>query len=159
MRRNWADMTATPLAQMAQNLKTTGKRVLIVMGGEFGRRPDDVLDNGGRDGRDHWARGFSWGMLSINQPAFNTTGVGDTGPDGMWTDRSNTRMKHPVQPSALGGMLYRAMGYDVGINNAITIPTSIGNRPPVDVNIANQTPANDTDFVGSGWLLQRFGLA
>ena len=157
IRRNWGDMTDVPLAQMAQNLKATGKRVLIVMGGEFGRRPDNVAA-GTRDGRDHWARGFSWGLFSINQPAFKTTAVGNTGPDGMWTDRSTTKMKHPTQPSAFGGMLYRAMGYDVGNDPNVVVPTPIGNRPPIDINIANGTPANDTDFVGSGWLMQQFGL-
>jgi hypothetical protein len=131
------------------------------MGGEFGRDPNDVQENNNtRDGRDHWARGFSWGFFSINQPLFNTTAVGYTGPMGERTDRTGTPMDHPVQPSALGGMLYRAMGYDVGINNDITVPTPIGPRPPVDVNIVNTpAPVQSSDPVGSAWLLQQFGLA
>src|SRR5277367_5870543 len=102
------------LAQMCANLKATGKRVLILIGGEFGRGPQDVAT--GRDGRDHWGSGFSWALISINQPAFKQTAVGDTGPDGVWTVNTpanplstsgdtSKQLVDPVSPGALGGLL------------------------------------------------------
>src|SRR5262249_41194473 len=66
------------LPEMAANLKATGKRVLVTMYGDFGRTPASV-NGGSRDGRDHWGDGFSIGMLSINQPKFKMTSIGDTG--------------------------------------------------------------------------------
>lgn len=156
IRRVWGDNTDVPLAQMARNLKATGKRVLIVMGGEFGRTPGTVApDSTGarRDGRDHWGSGFSWAMLSINQPRFRTTAVGDTGPDGTWTSRSTTRLVDMVEPSAFGGFLYRALGFRVGTDPATNIRTQAGVRPPVDQAIATATTGG-----GGAWLTDTFGL-
>jgi hypothetical protein len=153
---NWGATTDVAVAQLAMNLKATGKRVLIVMGGEFGRTPDSVLDsnNVARDGRDHWASGFSWGMVSINQPAFRMTAVGDTGPDGMWTRNSTTKLVDPIEPSAFGALLYRSLGFPIGTDPKWNIPTSIGSRPPVDQAIATSTLSG-----GGTWLMQKFGLA
>ena len=60
----------------------------------------------------------------------------------------------PVSPSALGGLIYRAMGFPIGTANQWNVPTSIGSRPPVDTDIANSTARG-----GGTWLMQRFGLA
>src|SRR5581483_7131845 len=89
---NWGDITDVAVSQMAKNLVASGKRVLILMGGEFGRNPDDV--QGGRDGRDHHGDGFSWAALAINQPKFKTTAIGDTGPDGDFMVQTNN-LKDP----------------------------------------------------------------
>ena len=156
VRRSWGDNTDVPLAQMAQNLKASGKRVLIVMGGEFGRTPDTVrpdANNVRRDGRDHWGSGFSWAMLSINQPKFRTTAVGDTGPDGMFRVGASTPLVDTIEPSALGGLIYRAMGLKIGQDPAFNLPTTIGSRPPVDTNHLNLTTSG-----GTPWLMQQFGL-
>lgn len=156
IRRNWGDNTDVPLAQMARNLKASGKRVLIVMGGEFGRTPGTVAPDAAgvrRDGRDHWGSGFSWAMLSINQPRFRTTAVGDTGPDGLWRATSSTPLVDRIEPSAFGGLVYRAMGLKVGQDPAFNLPTTVGSRPPVDINHLNLTTSG-----GTPWLMQRFGL-
>ncbi len=153
----WGGTTDVAIAQMARNLKATGKRVLIVMGGEFGRTPDTVRPDANgvrRDGRDHWGSGFSWAMVSVNQPAFRMTAVGDTGPDGMWTRSSTTRLVDIVEPGAFGTLLYRSLGFPIGTDPRWNIPTAIGSRPPVDQAIANATTAG-----GGTWLMQRFGLA
>lgn len=126
---NWADTTDVPLTQMAKNLKASGKRVLVVMGGEFGRTPNSVAN--GRDGRDHYADGFSWAMLSINQPAFKTTAIGDTGPDGVFTAANNT-MKDPIYPKDLGALIYTTMGFLPGNSPKTDIPTAARAAPPVD---------------------------
>ena len=150
IRRNWGDTTDVAVARMAQNLKATGKRVLILMGGEFGRTPNTSKP----DGRDHWASGFSWAMLSINQPAFRTTAVGDTGPDGTWTVRSATKLVDPVEPSALGGFVYQALGFPIASDPKWNVPTAVGVRPPVDQDIALSTAPG-----GGRWLMQQFGVA
>ncbi|MCO5170524.1 MAG: DUF1501 domain-containing protein [Planctomycetes bacterium] len=154
VQRSWGASTDVPVAEMARNLKATGKRVLVVMGGEFGRTPDTVRPDASgnrRDGRDHWGSGFSWAMLSINQPSFRTTAVGNTGPDGMWTSRSSTRLVDAVQPSAFGAFLYRSMGYAVGSDPATNIRVQTGVRSPVDQALATQaTPG------GGVWLSQQF---
>jgi len=124
------------------------------MGGEFGRTPDTVAS--GRDGRDHHPVGFSWGLLSINQPAFKTTAVGDTGPDGMQTLTSSPTLVDPVYPSAVGGLLYNVMGFPVGTDPKYNVPTGKGSpAPPVDPTYANQ-PA--TTAGSTAWLLSKFGL-
>ncbi len=148
---NWGDAVDPAFAQMAKNLKTAGKRVLCVFMGDFGRTPATVAS--GRDGRDHHPSGFSAGLLSIGQPAFKTTAVGDTGPDGVWTARSATPLKDLVYPSALGGMIYRAMGFPP-TKPAYFIRNAVGNlAPPVD-------PTYQGTAAGQGlWLSQRFGLA
>lgn len=127
--RNWGDITDSAVSAMARNLKATGKRVLIVMGGDFGRTPDTT--NGGRDGRDHYPDGFSWAMLSINQPKFKTNAIGDTGPNGMATARQNT-LKDPIYPKDLGAFIYTNMGFLPGDSPRTDIPTAVRDAPPVD---------------------------
>jgi len=144
---NWGDTTDPAVAQLAQNLKATGKRVLIVMGGEFGRTPDSV--NGGRDGRDHYPDGFSWAMVSVNQPKFKTTAVGDTGPDGL-DNVGNNKIKDPIMPGALGGMIYEALGFPIGTDPKWDVPTAVRNAPPVDRQMA---------LVDAPNLAKNFGLA
>jgi hypothetical protein len=127
--QNWGDTTDPALTAMAKNLKATGKRVLVVMFGEFGRTPDSVA--GGRDGRDHYPDGFSAAMLSINQPAFKTTAIGDTGPDGL-NSVGNNKLTDPMYPKDLGALVYTTMGFLPGNSPATDIPTAIRNAPPVD---------------------------
>jgi hypothetical protein len=141
--RNWGDITDSAVSAMARNLKATGKRVLIVMGGEFGRTPNTTAN--GRDGRDHYPDGFSWAFLSINQPKFKTNAVGDTGPDGMAQARNNT-LRDPIYPKDLGAFIYTNMGFKPGDSPRTDIPTAVRDAPPVDrVN-------------NSGLLLKAFGL-
>lgn len=155
---NWRDTVDSAVAQMARNLKATGKRVLIIMGGEFGRTPQTVAPDAQgvrRDGRDHYPSGFSWAMLSINQPAFRTTAVGNTGPDGLWRVGSATPLVDPIYPGALGGFLYRSLGFAVGTDARTDVPIATGSlQPPVDRTLATSTTPG-----GSVWLQQRFGLA
>jgi hypothetical protein len=125
----WGETVDPAVSAMARNLAASGKRVLVVMGGEFGRTPETVV--GGRDGRDHHPDGFSWALLSINQPLFKTTAIGDTGPDGMWT-RGAGNLKDWLVPAAIGGILYRVLGYPVGSDPRYDIPTRLGVRPPLD---------------------------
>lgn len=153
----WGDTTDKALAQMCRNIKTSGKRVLIVMGGEFGRTPATVAPDAGgvrRDGRDHWASGFSWALLSINQPGFKTTAVGDTGPDGMFRLGATTPLVDPIYPGVLGALIYRSMGFKVGVDAATNVPTVIGSRCPVDQVMATSTARGDAT-----WLMKQFGLA
>jgi len=151
---NWADTVDTAFSQMAQNLKATGKRVLVTFFGEFGRTPNTVAPDAAgvrRDGRDHWPSGFSAALLSINQPAFTTTAVGDTGPDGMWTATSTTPLVDLVYPGALGGMIYGAMGYPPLTS---LVPNAAGqNAPPVDPQYQDASRGNAL------WLAQQFGLS
>lgn len=123
---NWGAITDTAVAQMAKNLKAAGKRVLVMMGGEFGRTPNSV--QGGRDGRDHFPNGFSWACVSVNQPKFKTNAIGDTGPDGMAQGNS----KDPIYPRDIGAFLYKAMGFNVGADVKFDIPTAARMAPPVD---------------------------
>jgi len=102
----WQQELDPGIAGLCSDLAASGKRVLVVVGGEFGRTPTSV--SGGRDGRDHWAGAFSWGLLSINQPDFVSTAIGDTGPDGTWTEK---KLVDPISPSAVGGLLYRVLGF------------------------------------------------
>ena len=128
--QNWGMYINQGLAAMAQNLKATGKRVLVTMCGDFGRTPASV-DGGNRDGRDHWGGGFSIGLLSINQPKFQMTAIGDTGPDGL--RQFNTGMTDPIEPKDLGGMLYRSMGIQIGgADGRFDIPLLARPAPPVD---------------------------
>jgi hypothetical protein len=126
---NWGTITDPAVAQMAKNLKATGKRYLIMMFGEFGRTPASVAN--GRDGRDHNPDGFSAAFLSINQPAFKTTAVGQTGPDGVFTQKAGT-LVDPYYPKDLGAMVYTAMGFLPGNSPTTDVPTAIRNAPPVD---------------------------
>jgi hypothetical protein len=155
---NWGDTIDPAVSQMAKNLKAAGKRVLVVMGGDFGRTPASVAPNASgvrRDGRDHWPSGFSWALLSINQPAFKTTAVGDTGPDGVWTHTSSTPLVDLIYPGVLGGLLYRAMGYPIGTAASWNVPIATGATAcPVDTTMATSTARGNTT-----WLMSQFGLA
>ena len=155
---NWGAVTDPAVAQMAPNFQASGKRVLIVMGGEFGRTPNTVAPDAAgkrRDGRDHHPTGFSWAMLSVNAAKFTTTAVGDTGPDGMNTTTSTTPLVDTIYPGALGALLYRAMGYNVGTDPSTNVPTgSGGSAPPVDATMATSTARGNAT-----WLMQQFGLA
>ena len=70
-------------------------------------------------------------MLSINQPAFKTTAIGDTGPDGM-NSIGNNKLTDPMYPKDLGALVYTTMGFLPGNSPATDIPTAIRNAPPVD---------------------------
>jgi hypothetical protein len=145
IRNNWGAITDQAVARMAKNLEATGKRVLILMGGEFGRTPDTVAS--GRDGRDHFPDGFSWAMVSVNQPRFKTGAWGDTGPDGMWTLRAGN-LVDPTHPRDVGALLYRSLGFDIGHDVAFDVPMNgRPGAPPVD-------RVNDSDA-----LMKYFGLA
>jgi hypothetical protein len=117
------------LAALAQNMKATGKRVLVTMYGDFGRTPASV-QNGGRDGRDHWGTGFSVGLVSINQPKFKMTAIGETGPNG--TLQANN-MRDPIQPADLGAFLYRSLGLQIGrADGSFDVPLLARPASPVD---------------------------
>ncbi len=153
----WGDTTDKAVAQMCKNIKASGKRVLIVMGGEFGRTPQTVAPDAqgvSRDGRDHHASGFSWALLSINQPGFKTTAIGDTGPDGMWRAGAATPLVDPIYPGVLGALIYRSMGFRVGTDAATNVPTTLGARCPVDQGMATSTARGNAT-----WLMQQLGLA
>lgn len=148
----WGANCDPAVAQLATNLKASGKRVLVLMGGEFGRTPRISTDpEAAGDGRDHWYDGFSWGFLSINQPKFKTGAYGSTGPDGLWTQVARGagglpgRLVDPVELGDFGAFIYRALGFQVG-NSAYNVPLSSGYAPPVD-------PTNN-----SSGLLSYFGL-
>lgn len=115
--------------EVARRLKATGKRVLILVGGEFGRKPRDVIVPVPRDGRDHWSDGFSWAVLSINQPKFKTTATGDTGPDGILQGGD---LVDPVRPRDVGAMLYHVLGYPVGEDAELDLPLTVRAAPAVD---------------------------
>jgi len=105
-----------------------GKRVLVLLGGEFGRTPHHVGDNNGHPTREHWASGFTWTLVSINHPTFKSTAVGDTGPDGSFTVGEGNLI-HPDRPSAVGGLLYTVMGFPPG-DSRNHIETIDGLRSP-----------------------------
>lgn len=134
----WRDDTDPLVAELARNLKATGKRVLILMGGEFGRTPETVAN--GRDGRDHWGRGFSWAAIGVNQPKFKTTAIGDTGPDGVFTTKDAT-LVDPISPGGMGAFVYRALGFQVGTDAAFNVPLDVGQGSAVDPSAAfNEGP-------------------
>ncbi|MBA3393088.1 MAG: DUF1501 domain-containing protein [Deltaproteobacteria bacterium] len=148
----WGNNADPAIAQLATNLKASGKRVLVLMGGEFGRTPKIPTDPtilG--DGRDHWREGFSWAFLSINQPKFRTGAIGATGPDGLWTQTSTSagglpgKLVDPVELKDLGAFIYRALGFQVG-TSTYNVPLTSGMAPPVD-------PVNN-----SSNLMSYFGL-
>lgn len=142
--RNWGVYINQGLSEMARNLKATGKRVLVTMYGDFGRTPATV-NNGARDGRDHWGGSFSVALLSINQPKFKMTAIGDTGPEGLlqW----NTGAKDPIAPADLGAFVYRSLGIQVGsADGRFNLPLNARPAPPVDRNNKSQL------------LLETFGL-
>ncbi len=114
LKSTWGDQLDVGLTALCRDLAASGKRVLIAFGGEFGRTPESVKPDAAgdrRDGRDHHPHAFSWGLLSINQPDFVSTAIGDTGPDGLWETGT---LVDPIAPSALGGLLYRVLGFPLG---------------------------------------------
>jgi hypothetical protein len=145
---NWGQSIDQGLMEVVDRIKQTGKRVLILVGGEFGRTPQTVApqaDGTRRDGRDHWPDGFSWGVISVNQPLFTSTAVGDTGPDGTWRE-SQGNLVDPYHPRDLGAFFYRALGFNVGDDPRFHIPLTDRDAAPVDrVNKGDE-------------LLQTFGL-
>lgn len=107
----WSQQLDPGIAGLVKDLAASGKRVLITIGGEFGRTPASVKPDAKgdrRDGRDHWPDAFSWGLISINQPDFVSTAIGDTGPDGLY--KTGTLID-PTSPSAIGGLIYRCLGF------------------------------------------------
>jgi hypothetical protein len=157
---NWGMSVDQGVAEIVTRLKASGKRCLIIMGGEFGRTPNSVNNatlnnqtianaNLGRDGRDHWGDSFSWAVVSVNQPKFKTGAFGFTGPDGNWREQNNdpaTKTVDPVHPRDLGAFVYRSLGFQVGLDVAYDIPLVDREAPPVDrINISTK-------------LMQNFGL-
>jgi len=129
--QNWGQAFDKGVGDLIDRVKATGKRCLIWAGGEFGRQPSDTA--GGRNGRDHWGDGFSWVFISVNQPKFKSSAIGDTGPDGMFRDSQGTLVDR-VQPKDFGGMVYRSLGFQVGSDVAYDIPLNDREAPPVDRN-------------------------
>lgn len=130
IRRNWGQEVDGGVVEVVNRIKASGKRTLIMLGGEFGRSPGGKVP-GGTDGRDHWGRGFSWAMIGVNQPKFKTTAYGDTGPDGLFQGRNNDLIDL-VEPKDLGAFMYRAMGFQVGAQVEYDIPLNDRAAPPVD---------------------------
>jgi hypothetical protein len=130
IRENWGEEVDQGVVEVVNRIKATGKRCLIMLGGEFGRRPDGKVP-GGTDGRDHWGTGFSWAMISVNQPKFKTNAVGDTGPRGIFRARDNNLID-TMEPKDLGAFMYRAMGFQVGIKVEFDVPLNDREAPPVD---------------------------
>jgi hypothetical protein len=148
----WGNNADTAVAQLATNLKATGKRVLILLGGEFGRTPKISTDPTAlNDGRDHWFDGFSWGFLSINQSKFKTGAWGSTGPDGLYSQTSTNaggmpgKLVDACELADFGAFIYRALGFQVG-TTGYNVPLISGMASPVD-------PANN-----SSALMSYFGL-
>ncbi len=133
------------------------KRVLVFMGGEFGRTPHNVVNKDGYDTREHWASGFTWNLVSINHPTFKNTAIGDTGPDGDYT-LADGSLRDPVRPSAIGGLLYTVMGFPP-TDPQFHIDTTVGRRAPVDMAwVKPQSP--DGYFEGNTpWLMEKLGLS
>jgi hypothetical protein len=134
----WANNFDPAIAQLATNLKASGKRVLVLFGGEFGRTPRISTDpTANNDGRDHWFDGFSWGFLSINQSKFKTGAWGSTGPDGLYTQVSRNagglpgKLVDACELADFGAFVYRALGFQVG-NAAYNVPLTTGMASPVD---------------------------
>jgi hypothetical protein len=130
IRRNWGREVDEGVVEVINRIQASGKRCLVLMGGEFGRSPAGKVPRG-VDGRDHWGDGFSWAMVSINQPKFQTGAWGDTGPRGLYRVRDND-LVDPVEPKDLGGLVYRAMGFQVGMKVEYDIPMNDREAPPVD---------------------------
>ncbi len=148
----WGNNFDTAVSQLCANLKASGKRVLILFGGEFGRTPRISPDPAAlMDGRDHWFDGFSWGFLSVNQPKFKSGAWGNTGPDGLYTQVSRNagglpgKLVDPCELADFGAMIYRALGFQVG-SAGYNVPLTTGMASPVD-------PTNN-----SSALMSYFGL-
>jgi hypothetical protein len=140
--RIWGVNVNQGVTALARALKATGKRVLIALYGDFGRTPASV-NGGARDGRDHWGGAFTVALLSINQPKFVMTAIGDTGRDGLL--QYNSGAKDPISPADMGAFLYRAMGIQVG-------------RPEFDLPLLSRPAAPVDRMNRSDLLLRTFGL-
>ena len=146
VRNNWGQSFDRAIAQMCTNLKATGKRYLIFTITDFGRTPGTVAN--GRDGRDHWGGSFSTALISINQPEFKSGAIGDTGPDGLWTEGTTgggaqpDRLVDPFEPAHLGYLIYSAMGIPLfAADGRADVPTPLGrNAPPVARNVVLDVP-------------------
>ena len=159
VQQNWGQTFDRAIAQMAQNLKATGKRYLIFTVSDFGRSPATVA--GGRDGRDHWGASFSVGMVSINQPLFKKTAIGDTGPDALFTAAGTNgegggsvpgALVDPFEPAHLGYLIYSAMGIPMfAADGRADVPTPLGREaPPVDRTVTLQIPTGNAVRFGAG---------
>jgi hypothetical protein len=151
IRNNWGNTFDRAIAGMAANLKATGKRYLIFTISDFGRTPQTVA--GGRDGRDHWGGSFSTALISVNQPAFKTTAIGSTGPNGLFVEGTTGNgnagqldtLVDPFEPGHLGYLIYSAMGIPMfAPDGRADVPTPLGrNAPPVDRTITVQVPTGN----------------
>ena len=143
VRNNWGQTFDRAVAQMVTNLKATGKRYLIFTITDFGRTPNTTA--GGRDGRDHWGGSFSTALISVNQPKFKSGAIGDTGPDGLWTEAGSGQtnmVRDPFEPAHLGFLVYSAMGIPMfAPDGRADVPTPLGrNAPPVDRTVTVEVP-------------------
>ena len=151
VRNNWGQTFDRAVAAMAANLKATGKRYLIFTISDFARTPQTVA--GGRDGRDHWGGAMSNLLISINQPLFKTTAIGDTGPDGLWVEGTTgnggagqlNMLRDPFEPAHLGYLVYSAMGIPMfAPDGRADVPTTTGrNAPPVDRTVTIEVPTGN----------------
>lgn len=134
------------------------KKVLVLMMGEFGRTPHEVPKLNGNDTRGHWASGFTWSLISINHSGFQSTVIGDTGPDGAHT-LSDGPLLHPVRPSAVGGLLYHVMGFPADMAGNYIQMMDGRSVSPVDLSFVKNE--SDGSFIegNTPWLMQQFGLA
>lgn len=136
---NWGQSVDGGVVDIVNRLKASGKKAMIILGGEFGRTPASVAN--GRDGRDHWGDGFSWAVISVNQPKFKSGAYGSTGPDGMFRERDGN-LVDPVHPRDFGALVYRSLGFQVG-NVKFDIPLNDRAAPAVDrVNIGSKLMTN-----------------
>ena len=174
VRRNWGQTFDRAIGQMALNLKATGQPYLICTISDFGRSPATVAN--GRDGRDHWGGSFSVMLISINQPQFKKTAIGDTGPDGLFVAPGtangsegggavNGALVDPFEPAHLGYLVYKAMGIPLfAADGRADVPTALGrDAPPVDRMASLAIPTGNTVRYGAGLgygpkLAQAFGL-
>jgi len=142
IRNNWGMEVDQGVVEVINRIKNSGKRCLVLMGGEFGRTPGGKVPRG-VDGRDHWGHSFSWAMVGINQPKFKTTAIGDTGPDGLFRGNNNTLID-PMEPKDVGAFVYRSLGFQVGQKVEFDVPLNDRAAPPVDR--VNQGSALMTQF-------------
>lgn len=147
--RSWRLVDAA-VVEMAARFRAQGKRVLFVLGGEFGRTPHLITQNRPFAGRDHWADGFSWGLFSVGGPRrgrFETSSWGSTGADGTGTLRQGTLVR-PLRPGAVGALIYRCLGVPVGEAGS-ELDMQDGRGCPLDPQLAT---------VAGPELMARFGL-
>jgi hypothetical protein len=137
---------------------TQQKRVLVLMMGEFGRNPHQVPKLNGADTRGHWASGFTWSLISINHSQFQSTVIGDTGPEGAHT-LSDGPLLHPVRPSAVGGLLYHVMGFPPDMADNYVQMMDGRMVSPVDLSFVKNEPDGSMVEGNTPWLMKQFGLA